>query len=59
MEDEESNSSDHAAGMSRHPGEKYTEFDFDFLDAKWLEITDDSEGDDDDQISSSSGFTDR
>jgi hypothetical protein len=56
-EDGELNSSAHAAGMSRQPGERYTEFDFDFLDERWLEITDNSEGDD--QISSSSGSTDQ
>ena len=38
--DEESNSSVHAVGMSCQPGEQYTEFDFDFLDEKWLELND-------------------
>ena len=54
MVDEESNSSVHAVGMSHQPGEQYTEFDFDFLDKKWLELNDESE----DLISSRSGSMD-
>ena len=52
--DEESNSSVHAVGMYSQPGEQYTEFDFNFLDEKWLELNDESE----DLISSRSGSTD-
>ena len=52
--DEESNSSVHAVGMSCQPGKQYTEFDFDFLDEKWLELNDESE----DLTSSRSGSTD-
>ena len=48
--------SDSGAGTSRKPGERYTEIDFDFLDEKWLEITDESS----DEINcGSSGSTDR
>ena len=52
--DEESNLSVHAVSMSHQPGEQYTEFDFDFLDEKWLELNDESE----DLTSSRSGSTD-
>ena len=58
MENQEIDSSVHAGGMSRRPGDKYTEFDFDFLDEDWLEITDDS-SDDVSSSSSSSCTTDR
>ena len=58
MENQEIDSSVRAGGMSRRPGDKYTEFDFDFLDEDWLEITDDS-SDDVSSSSSSSCTTDR
>ena len=57
MENQEIDSNVHAGGMSRRPGDKYTEFDFDFLDEDWLEITDDNS--DDVSSSSSSCATDR
>ena len=57
MENPKIDSSVHAGGMSCRPGDKYTEFDFDFLDEDWLEITDDSS--DDVSSSSSSCTTDR
>ena len=53
IENQEIDSSMHAGGMSCRPGNKYTEFDFDFLDEDWLEITDDSSND----VSSSSSCT--
>jgi hypothetical protein len=40
--------------MSRKPGERYTEFDFDFLDEDWLKLNDESS----DQFNSDSGSTD-
>jgi hypothetical protein len=46
--------SDSGAGMSRKPGERYAEFDFDFLDENWLKLTDESS----DQFNSDSGSTD-
>jgi hypothetical protein len=42
------------AGKSRKPGEKYTEFDFNYLDERWLELTDESS----DQINSGRSSTD-
>ena len=53
-EGEELDSSAHAVGMARKLGEKYTEFDFGFLNEKGLEITDDANLDE----ISSSGSTD-
>lgn len=40
--EEESESCVHSGGMLRKPGGKYTQFDFDFLDEEWLELTDES-----------------
>lgn len=55
MENQELDARVHAGGVSRKPGDKYTEFDFDFLEEDWLEITDDGS----DEVSSSSSSTDR
>lgn len=55
MEDGELDRSNAVAGMSRKPGGVYTEFDFDFLDKEWLELSDDASSD---EISNNSSSTD-
>lgn len=58
-DDDHSESSENSAGMTRNAGEKYTEFDFGFLDEDWLEPTDEPDSSSSDESSNSSDSTDR